>query len=64
MTLAISQARLRAPLTDEEREIRRRLNDMWEGRAEYSAFARLALTAAKRGLESRNIPIVFPLKMT
>lgn len=61
--LVISLAGLNAelPITDEEKKLRRRINDMWEGRTPHTSFARLALSNAKRMLAKRNIDIPLPM---
>jgi hypothetical protein len=41
---------------------RRQINDMWEGRSAYSAFAREALTVVRDRLH-RNTGINFPLQL-
>lgn len=61
VTVSISALILGGPMNDNERKLRVRINDMWEGRTQYGAFARLALAAAKQALESRSIKITFPL---
>ncbi len=60
--ISVSMASLEQPAPgDQEKRLRQRINDMWEGRTQYTAFARLALSVAKRTLSARNININFPL---
>jgi hypothetical protein len=50
-------------ITEDEKRLRHRINDMWEGRTPHTVFARLALTTAKHMLATRNIQISLPLEM-
>jgi hypothetical protein len=62
VVVSMSALTLNLPtLTEEEKKLRHRINDMWEGRTPHTAFARLALTSAKQMLAARNIQIALPL---
>ncbi len=53
-----------APISEEEKAARERVNRMWEGRTQHTAFARRALANAQKALAKRNVPITLPLPMT
>jgi hypothetical protein len=50
-----------APMNAQERKVRGDLNDIWEGRAQHSAFGRSAIEAAVKLLAANGIKIQFPL---
>jgi len=49
------------PMSDDEKALRERINRMWNGRTQHTAFARLALSNFAKSLQARNIPISLPL---
>jgi len=51
-------------MSDREKALRLKINAMWEGRTQYSAFAKLALATASKALAQRNIPLTFPLSIS
>jgi len=61
VSVSISAVASGGGMSDAERRLRSRLNNMWEGREQYSAFARLALINGQRVLGARSIQIAFPL---
>lgn len=63
ISVSNSLALVGQPVSEEENRLRRLINEMWEGKSQYSAFARLALATAKTMLQRRNIQIEFPLPL-
>ena len=61
VTLSISAVVAAGPISEGEKKLRMKINAMWEGRTQYSAFAKLALATASKALEQRNIHLTFPL---
>jgi hypothetical protein len=49
------------PMSADERALRERINRMWSGRTQHTAFARLALSNFLKSLQARNVPISLPL---